>query len=170
MASAILVVWLGHLYMRNVIASWRTEGADHTRVRHDTASLVCTVIPDTGGVHGLHPVPKRGHHWCQFVVTVSGVSIPETLYPFLGGHHVLIQTILKNDAVTLAHINLQGSLHPCRMHALEHRLILWTSDRFLLRNDALEHEFRGRHVLQGHADGQGVDPVFGSDGSDLGLL
>lgn len=136
-------------------------------------------FPDTGGVRGLHPIQKRGHHWChsnmlelkrrflalphQLVVTVSGVSIPETLYPFLGGHHVLIQTILKNDAVTLARINIQGSLHPCRMHALEHRLIL-------LRNDALEHEFRGRHVLQGHTDGQGVDHVFGSDGSDLGLL
>lgn len=75
----------------------------------------------------------------QLVVTVSGVSIPETLYSFLGGHHVLIQTILKYDAVTLAHINLQGILHPYRMHALEHRLILWTSDCFLLRNVALEH-------------------------------
>ena len=76
MASAILVVHLGRLHMREFQfwvslmrarsrASWRTEGAGYTGVRQGAAPLASLVLSDPRGAHGSHPVQEGGHYGRQ---------------------------------------------------------------------------------------------------------
>ncbi|XP_028275797.1 uncharacterized protein LOC114445053 [Parambassis ranga] len=47
--------------------------------------------------------------------------------PWLWGHHVLVRT---DNSTVVAYINRQGGLRSLRLHALAHRLIVWSNVHF----------------------------------------
>lgn len=64
----------------------------------------------------------------KFSGALSGVSLPETLSPFLESHHILVRT---ENTMTVSYINWQGGLCSRRLYMLACRLILWSCGSLL---------------------------------------
>lgn len=149
MASAILVVQLGLLFMREFqrwVASFRLVPVRHGAY-NGNGGMCAGIIPmatscfsDSGGAHGSRAVPEGGHYRHEPVQlgrclrsVISERPLEQLLiiwrsWPFLRRHQVLVR---MDNTTKLAYINHQGELCSRQLHTLTCRLILWSSEHFL---------------------------------------
>ncbi|XP_029909243.1 uncharacterized protein LOC115360460 [Myripristis murdjan] len=139
MASALVVVPMGRLYMKGIqrwVASHRLDprrqGSHRVRVSVDcTAAL----IPWRKRGFLTQGVPM-GVVLCRKLITTDaslvgwggvceGRAVNGTWEPHM---HVLVRT---DNTTVVAYINRQGGLRSLQLHTLAHRLIVWSSNHFL---------------------------------------
>ncbi|KAK7930355.1 hypothetical protein WMY93_006750 [Mugilogobius chulae] len=132
MASALVVIPLGRLYMRP-FQKWVTAfHLDPARHEHKlvpvTAACVCTLSP--WRCQGLLSagVPMGTVIARKVITTDASLRGWGAMHEGRTGQHVLVRT---DNTTVVAYINKQGGLRSHQLHALSHSQILWADSHLL---------------------------------------